>query len=424
MEKLRFVGLDVHKESIAIAIAEASGGEPSILATIPNDTSLLLRRLRKIGETGSIRCCYEAGPTGFGLCRDLRAAGINCAVIAPSLVPVRSSDRVKTDRRDAAKLARFLRSGDLTEVHVPEPATEAMRDLERCRDDAKRAERRARHQLGKFLLRHGRSYPGKTTWTMKHLDWIRTQQFVHEAQQRVLVDYLKAVEDETSRVNALTDDIRELVESWSLAPLVKALQALRGVQLVTAVVIAAELGNLSRFSTAPKLMAYLGLVPSEHSSGGSTRRGRITKTGNGHVRRVLVESAWAYRFRPSMSSEIRRRNEGVAEPVRKIAWKAQHRLHRRYQRMQGRGKNKQQTVVAVARELAGFIWAIGREPCLIEDAPVPGGVKRRLRRPLRGSALDHSCAPLANVSEGDGDARRGAAPTPRTYVLQRERKAQ
>jgi transposase len=370
MEKLRFVGLDVHKESIAIALTEAGGGEPSVLATIPNDTANLLRRLRKLGPIGSIRCCYEAGPTGYGLCRDLRAAGLDCIVVAASLVPVLAGDRVKTDRRDAAKLARFLRSGDLTEVHVPEPATEAMRDLERCRDDAKRSERRARQQLGKFLLRHGRSFPGKTAWTAKHLDWVRRQKFSHEAQQRVLVDYLKAVEDETSRVRALTEDIRELVESWSLAPLVKALQAFRGVQLVTAVVIAAELGSLCRFETAPKLMAYLGLVPSEHSSGDSKRRGRITRTGNGHVRRVLVEAAWSYRFRPSMSGGkegIRERNEGVAEGVRDIAWKAQHRLHRRYQRMQGRGKNKQQTVTAVARELAGFIWAAGREPRLLEE---------------------------------------------------------
>lgn len=421
MEKLRFVGLDVHKESIAIAVAEASGGDPSSLGTIPNDTAALLKRLRKLGR---VRCCYEAGPTGFGLCRDLRKAGIDCTVIAASLVPVRSGDRVKTDRRDAVKLARFLRSGDLTEVHVPEPATEAMRDLERCRDDAKHAERRARHQLGKFLLRHGRIYAGKTAWTGLHLEWIRKQTFEHEAQQRVAVDYLKAVETETERVTRLTKDIGELVESWSLAPLVKALQALRGVQLVTAVVIAAELGDFARFRTAPEFMAYLGLVPSEHSSGDSKRRGRITRTGNGHVRRVLVESAWSYRFRPRMSPGIRQRNNGVAEPVRKIAWKAQERLHRRYQRMQGRGKNKQQTVVAIARELAGFVWAIGREPRLLDDAPVLGGVKgRSLRsRPLRGSALDPSCAPaLANASEGDGDARRRAAPAPKTYVLKRSR---
>ena len=365
MGNLRFVGLDVHKETIAIGVADEGRGEPADIATIPNDTGLLIKRLRKLGAVATLRCCYEAGPTGFGLHRDLNAAGIHCVVIAPSLVPTLSGDRVKTDRRDAVKLARFLRSGDLTQVHVPDAATEAMRDLERARDDAKKSERTARHQLGKFLLRHGRRYDGKTAWTGLHLEWIRKQHFEHNAQQRVLVDYLMAVEDATERVKKLTNDIAELVESWSLRPLVYALQALRGVQLVTAVIIAAELGDLARFRTAPEFMGYLGLVPSEHSSGQSKHRGRITRTGNGHVRRVLVEAAWTYRFRPALSVAIRKRNEGVAPAVRRIAWKAQERLHRRYCRMIGRGKNKQQTVTAIARELAGFIWDIGRQPELL-----------------------------------------------------------
>jgi transposase len=365
MEKVRFVGLDVHSQSIAIAVGEANGLQPENLATIPNDTGLLVKRLGKLGPLSNLRCCYEAGPTGYGLCRDLKAAGIDCIVVAPSLVPVQSGDRVKTDRRDAVKLARFLRSGDLTGIYVPEPATEAIRDLERARDDAKKVERVCRQQLGKFLLRHGRRYDGKSAWTAKHLEWVRKQQFEHEAQQRVVVDNLKAVEDAGERVNRLTKDIAELVESWSLAPLVKALQALRGVQLVTAVIIAAELGDLARFNTAPELMGYLGLVPSEHSSGESKRRGRITRTGNGHVRRVLVEAAWAYRYRPSMSIAIRKRNEGVAPEVKKIAWKAQQRLHGRYQKLMGRGKTKQKTVVAVARELAGFIWSIGHQKQLL-----------------------------------------------------------
>jgi transposase len=365
MEKVQFIGLDVHSQSIAIAVGEANGLMPENLATIPNDTSLLLKRLRKIGSPADLRCCYEAGPTGFGLCRDLKAAGVDCVVVAPSLVPVQSGDRVKTDRRDAAKLARFLRSGDLVPIYIPTPETEAMRDLERSRDDAKKAERVCRHQLGKFLLRNGRRHEGKSAWTSAHLEWVRKQQFEQAAQQRVLVDYLKAVEDASERVNRLTKDIAELVESWSLGPLVKALQALRGVQLVTAVVIAAELGTLERFDSAPELMGYLGLVPSEHSSGESRRRGRITRTGNGHVRRVLVESAWAYRYRPSMSHAIRKRNEGVALDVQKIAWKAQQRLHRKYQKLMGKGKTKQKTVVAVARELAGFIWSIGRQKQLL-----------------------------------------------------------
>jgi transposase len=261
---------------------------------------MLLRQLRKLGR---IQCCYEAGPTGFGLQRELARNGIDCIVVAPSLVPQQASNRVKTDRRDAIKLARFLRSGDLTKVHVPEPATEAMRDLERARGAAKRAERTARHQLGKFLLRHDRRYPGKTAWTRMHLDWgIRAQKFEHEAQNRVLVDHLKAVEEASARVESLTKSITELVEEWSLAPLVKALQALRGIRLVRAVVIAAELGDLKRFAKPTQLMGFLGVVPSEHSRGDVKRRGRITKAGNGHVRRILVEEAWAYLSWPIRSS--------------------------------------------------------------------------------------------------------------------------
>jgi len=365
MQKVRFIGLDVHKESIAIAVADGDGSAPENVATIPNDTTLLVKRLKKLGAGATLRCCYEAGPTGFVLHRALRAAGIDCIVIAPSLVPKKAGDRVKTDRRDAVKLARFLRSGDLTEVHVPEATTEAMRDLERSRDDAKKAERVSRHQLSKFLLRHGRRYEGKTAWTGMHLDWIRGQVFEHEAHNRVLVDYVQAVETGTARVDRLTKDIVILVESWSLRPLVKALQALRGVQILTAVILAAEIGDFARFSSAPAFMAYLGLVPSEHSSGETQKRGRITRTGNGHVRRILVESAWSYRYRPTMSWEIRKRNEGVAPGVQAIAWKAQHRLNERYRKLLGRGKNKQQTVTALARELAGFVWSIARQPQLL-----------------------------------------------------------
>ncbi len=367
MSKVRFVGLDVHKDSITIAVADQDGCAPQVVATVPHELRALLKQLKKLGASGQLRCCYEAGPTGFGLSRALAAAGIECIVVAPSLIPKQSGDRVKTDPRDAVKLARFLRSGDLTAVHIPDEQTEAMRDLERAREHAKRAERTARQVLSKFLLRHGCRYSGKT-WSQRHLDWIRTQHFELEAQQRVLVSYLHAVEQANERVALLTRDISELVETWSLKPLVKALQALRGVQLVSAVTIAAELGEMNRFATAPQLMAYLGLVPSEHSSGGTKKRGGITRTGNQHVRKTLVESAWSYRHKASMSYEIRRRNEGVSAEVRDIAWKAQQRLHRRYQRLSARGKSKQQTVTALARELAGFIWAIGRQPVLLQAA--------------------------------------------------------
>lgn len=362
MENVRFVGLDVHADSIAIAVAEPGRGEPGTLATIPNDRALLLKRLRRLGR---VKCCYEAGPTGFGLQRALTAEGIDCVVVAPSLVPTRSGDRVKTDRRDAVRLARFLRSGDLTMVHVPDEATEAMRDLERARDDAKKAERVARHQLGKFLLRYERRYPGKTTWTLKHLEWVRAQHFPHEAQQRVVEDYLRTVEDQRERVERLTKSIVELVETWSLRPLVKALQALRGVSTIAATVLAAELGNLARFESAPNLMGYLGLVPSEHSSGEGRRQGRITRAGNGHVRRILVEAAWAYRFRARQSRALTERSAAVSPEVRRIAWRAQERLCAKYRRLTARGKNKNKTTAAIARELAGFVWAIAREPRML-----------------------------------------------------------
>lgn len=369
MKTVRFVGLDVHKESIAIAVAESGRAAPQFVAEIPNDLPRLLKELRKLAKGGAeLRCCYEAGPTGFELCRALARAEIACVVIAPSLVPKQAGVHVKTDRRDAVKLARFHRSGDLTEVYVPDAATEAMRDLERAREDAKNAERSARHQLGKFLLRHGRKYAQKATWNVVHLAWIRTQQFEHEAQNRVLVDHVHAVEEATARVARLDKDIAELVETWSAKPLVRALQGLRGVRLLTAVVIAAELGSVTRFAHPRQLMGFLGLVPSEHSSGESRRRGAITRAGNRHLRRILVESAWSYRFRPAMGTPLRIRSQGLSHAVRAIAWKAQHRLHDRYRRLLARGKNKQQTVTAVARELCAFVWDIARQPQLLEAA--------------------------------------------------------
>jgi transposase len=362
MENVRFVGLDVHADSIAIAVAEPGRGAPALLARIPNDAPTLLRKLKRLG---GVKCCYEAGPTGFGLQRALASAGIDCVVVAPSLVPSSSGDRVKTDRRDAVKLARFLRSGDLTEVHVPEPATEAMRDLERARDDAKNAERAARQQLNKFLLRHGLRYQYRCHWSQPHLKWIRSQRFPHEAQQRVLEDYLRTVEEAKERVDRLTKSIIELVETWSLRPLVVGLQALRGISTIAAVTIVAEIGDFARFATAPQFMSFTGLVPSEHSSGDARHQGRITKCGNGHVRRVLVEAAWAYRFRPMMTPAIQKRAAKVSAEVRRIAWRAQNRLCGRFRKMTGAGKQKNKVVVGVARELAGFVWAIAREPHVV-----------------------------------------------------------
>ncbi len=365
-KSLRFVGLDVHKDSITIAVAE-EGREPAyVYGEVLNDWEILKRALRRLGAKSSLRCCYEAGPCGYGLYRKMKQAKIECVVVAPSLVPVQSGNRVKTDRRDATKLAHFLRSGDLTEIFVPDEEAEALRDLERAREDAKNAERAARHQLGKFLLRHGRHWD-RTNWTRNHLDWIRRQKFEHQAQQRVLTDYLKTVEDATERERQLTKDLAELVKQTKLYPLIRALQAFRGIQLITAVTIAAELVDLQRFSSPRQLMAFLGLVPSEHSSGENQRRGRITRAGNGHVRRILIEAAWSYHYQPNMSKAIRKRNEGVAPGVQRLAWKAQKRLHKRLYHLLRKGKSGQKAITAVARELAGFIWAVGQQPAWLAE---------------------------------------------------------
>ena len=362
-----YVGMDVHKESITIAIAREGREAAETWKTLPYDGVRLRKALKHLVKEGEVlRVCYEAGPTGFGLCRGLCKAGIDCIVVAPSLVPGKPGDRVKTDRRDARKLAHFLRSGDLTEVHVPEEAVEAIRDLERARDAAKRAERVARHQLSKFLLRQERHWEGNT-WTTRHLDWIRGQQFAAPAHQWVLKDYLKSVEDLAERVARLTAALETTVQDTVLAPLVKALQAFRGLNLVSAATVAAEVADLRRFATASQFMSFVGLVPSEDSSGQSRRQGRITRCGNGHLRRILVEAAWHYRHLPLMSKEIRRRNQGVAEGVRRIAWEAQKRLNKRFYHLIKAGKSTQKAVIAVARELAGFIWAVGQEKTLLES---------------------------------------------------------
>lgn len=362
MQKLaQYVGLDVHKESISIAVAPEGRDPAQELARIPNDPTRLLKKLDRLGPRTQLHVCYEAGPTGYGLMRELEKAGVSCVVVAPSLIPKKPGDRVKTDKRDAAKLAHFLRSGDLTTVRVPDQSTEALRDLVRARDDAKIVERAARHRLSKFLLRHDRKYPRPTAWTGVHLEWVRKQSFEHEAQNRVLREYLHSVEEATNQVARLTEDIEELVHDHELSPLVSSLQALKGFKLVTSAGVAVEIGDLQRFHNPRQLMAYLGLVPSEHSTGEGKRRGGITKTGNKHVRRLLIESAWSYRHSPKKTYEMKKRWEGLPPEITSIAWKAQHRLHKRYRRLLGRGKSKQIVVTALARELAGFVWAIGRQ---------------------------------------------------------------
>jgi transposase len=348
--------------SVDIAIAEPeTSAQTRYYGRIGGDLGSLDRVTRKLEAKGAeLRFAYEAGPCGYQVYRHLTAQGYSCLVAAPALIPRRPGDRLKNDRRDALALARLLRAGELTPVKVPDADDEAMRDLTRAREDAISVERRAKQRTAALLLRHGRRYPGKTTWGRGHWRWLVQQVMVHPAQQIVLQEYLDAVRQASARVQRLTGQIRELIPQWRRAPLVSACQALRGVSLIVAVTVVAEVGDLSRFKNPKELMAYLGLVPSEHSSGASVRRGHITKTGNGHARRVLVEAAWAYRLRARVTRPLLQRQEGLPESIRQLAWKAQLRLCARYRRFLARGKAKQTIVTAIARELAAFIWAIGQ----------------------------------------------------------------
>ncbi len=364
MGKVRFVGLDVHAETIAVAVAEAGGAVRSFGA-IPNRPEAVRTLVKKLGPVADLKACYEAGPCGYVLYWQLTELGVTCAVVAPTLVPVKAGDRVKTDRRDAEKLARSLRSGDLTAIWVPDAAHEALRDLVRARLAAKRDQLRHRHQLGKFLLRHGRRRPdGMQAWTGKHLDWVRTAvHFAEPAQEATRLDYLHEVEHAAERVARLEQAIAAAVAQVPapMRAVIAALQALRGIAHVSAVSLVAELGSLTRFPKARHLMGYSGAVSREHSSGARIRRGAITKTGNAHLRRIVIEAAWAYRHRPAIGATLRKRQAGLSAPVKAIAWRAQHRLHSRYRRLVARGKTTPQTVTAIGRELLGFIWAVGRE---------------------------------------------------------------
>jgi transposase len=360
-EKVRFLGLDVHAETIAVAIAEADG-EVRSLGTIANRAESIRKLVKKLGPVEQLQACYEAGPTGYVLYWQLAELGIKCDVIAPTLAPVKAGDRVKTDRRDAEKLARCHRAGDLTAVWVPDAGSEALRDLVRAREAGKQDQLRARHRLSKFLLRSGqRPAAGLKAWTQLYMAWVRQLRFEQVAQESTRLDYLHEVEHMAERVVRLEQAIAEAVKlaSPELQEVVKDLQALRGIAQISAVTIAAELGNITRFESARQLMGYSGAVPSEDSSGKRTQRGSITKTGNAHLRRIAVEAAWSYRLRPGVGPGLRKRQEGVPDEIKEIAWKAQHRLHRRYSRLAAAGKDQRKIITAVGRELLGFIWAIG-----------------------------------------------------------------
>lgn len=357
----KYVGLDVHKDTIAVAVADADGGEARYVGEIahtPEAITKLRRQLKKGG--GQISWCYEAGPCGYGVYRQLSAGGEACQVVAPSLIPKKAGDRVKTDRRDALSLARLHRAGELTAVWVPDQAQEALRDLTRAREDMKHLQQQARQRLSAFLLRHGRRFTGKSKWTQMHFRWLETVKFEQPVQQIVLQEYIDAVHGCGKRVRGLDEQLERVARESMFWPVIEALMALRGVNLLSATTIVAEIGDLHRFASAPQLMAYLGLVPSEHSSGPKQVRGGITKTGNGHVRRLLVEAAWTYRHPARKSAPLQRRAERTSEAVQDIAWKAQKRLCQRYRHLTARGKQSVQASTAVARELAGFIWAIGQ----------------------------------------------------------------
>jgi transposase len=358
----RFVGLDVHAETIAAAIAEKDEAVRD-LGTIPNREESVRKLVKKLNEGGAWAACYEAGPTGYTLYWQLTKLGIPCVVIAPTLVPTKAGDRVKTDRRDAERLASSFRARELTPVWIPDAEHEALRDLVRAREAAKQDQLRARHRLGKYLLRHGKRPPQQVrAWTKNYLEWIKGKvSFNQRSQQVTLEDYLNEVEHAGVRIARLEKAIDEAVEQApeSMRELIKALQALRGVAKVGAVTIVAEVGTLTRFAHPRQLMGYSGAVSSENSSGGKTRRGGITKTGNAHLRRVIVEAAWSQRYKPVLSLMMRKRQEGLSAEVQELASKARHRLHHRYMHLLARGKAKQEVVTAVAREMLGFIRAIG-----------------------------------------------------------------
>lgn len=357
----KFIGLDVHKDSISVAVSE--GGPLTAardLGRIGHDVPRLLKMLAKLGPFECLHVAYEAGPTGYGLCRALLAEGIDCVVVAPSRTPQTPGVRVKTDRRDARLLAHYLRTNFLVPIAVPDERAEALRDFVRLREDAVRALRRARQQLQGFLLRHGRIWTNKTSWTTQHITWIRAQRFELEELRRVLDHSLAEVLRLRARLKELETELESLMEAAPQASAYRFYQALRGVAKINAAVLVTEGGDMRRFKSAAHFMSYLGLTPSEHSSGGDVRRGRITKAGNPHMRRALIEAAWSARHRPARSHHMQLRLARVPTAVQDIAWKAQVRLHQRYCRLIARGKTKQTAIVAVARELAGFVWAIGQ----------------------------------------------------------------
>jgi transposase len=360
MKRIRYVGLDVHKADICIACA-TEDGEVRHYGTIANTSAALDATVRKLVSSGEILYfVYEAGPGGYGIYRHLKASGHACMVAAPSLIPRKPGDRIKTDKRDAVMLARLCRAGELTAVHVPDADDEAVRDLFRARCDAKQMEKIGRQNLLSFLLRIGQQYSGSRYWTKMHWRWLEALSLPYVAQQLALQEYIDTIRQCQARVARYDQMLQQTVEQWKRAPEVHKMQTLRGISFLSAVGIVSELGDLRRFRSAKQLMAYAGLVPSETSSGATVRRGGITKAGNRHVRWLLVESAWSYRMKARKSAHLLTRQKEVGSDIVDLSWRAQVRLCGRYQRLLQKGKPKGKIVVSIARELAGFIWALGR----------------------------------------------------------------
>lgn len=361
-DTIKYVGLDVSKEKIAVAIAEEGREAPRYHGMIPNTAEAIRKLVKNLGDRKNLRVCYEAGPTGYPLHRFFLSLEIECSVIAPSLIPTQPGQRIKTDRRDAIRLAQLFRAGELTSIYVPTEDDEALRDLVRAREDAKEDELRAKHRLTKFLLRLDIKPPaGVRKWTHKYRAWLDTLKFERSTSIIVFQEYYHQLKEIEQRIKRLEEEINNQASQGHHAPMIQALQTLRGVAVITATSLAAEIGSFERFSTPKQFMSYVGLIPSEYSSGESRRQGRITKTGNKHVRRLLIEAAWSYRYQPAVKGELKRRQEGQSAAVQAISWKAQNRLHKKYFRLLSRGKESGKVITAVARELAGFIWAVTRE---------------------------------------------------------------
>lgn len=357
LESTPIVAFDQHAASVTAAVLLAGCRQPALHQLAP-DLPTIRRFLTKVRRRGPVRCCYEAGPCGFELQRALTADGVACDVIAPALIPRRAGDRIKTDRRDAAQLAVLYRAGALTRIHIPTEQEEAVRDLLRCREDIRSDLLRARHRLSKFLLRHGRRFTGtKKAWTQAHDAWLRAQTWPLPALQQTHEAYLRTVDEARARLLAIETELQACLTLEPLAERVRRLRCFRGINDLTALTLAAELSDPRRFPTARSLMAYLGLVPSEHSSGSKRARGGITKTGNAHARRVVIEAAWHYRHHPLVGRALRQRQAGQPPALLARAWAAQQRLYARTRRLTGRGKSRQATVTAVGRELTGFLWA-------------------------------------------------------------------